>query len=86
MRLANIVGHATATVKHPSLKGWRLLIAQLRNGDGRDDGDPLLVIDNLGAAVGDCVVLSNDGQGARALVGDPRSPVRWFVQGICDPK
>ncbi len=78
MQLATITGHATATVKHPSLAGWKLLIAQ------PDDGEPLLVVDGVGAGagVGSRVLLSNDGKGARELVGDPKSPVRWFVIGI----
>jgi hypothetical protein len=32
----------------------------------------------------DTVILSNDGSGARQLVGDKNSPVRWFVMGLCD--
>jgi ethanolamine utilization protein EutN len=85
MLKARVVGHAVATVKHPSLRGWRLALVQPVAADLRQpDGEPLLVIDHLGAACGAWVVVSNDGQGARELVGDPRSPVRWFVLGICD--
>jgi len=29
-------------------------------------------------------VLNCDGLGARDLIGDPKSPVRWFVAGIQD--
>jgi ethanolamine utilization protein EutN len=86
MRLAQIVGHATATMKYPGLKSWRLLIAQPLDIDGQADGEPMLVLDNLGAGGGDRVLISSDGRGARQLVGDPRSPARWFVQAICDPK
>lgn len=78
MQLATITGHATATVKHASLAGWRLLVAQ------PDDGEPLLAVDGVGAGVGSRVILSNDGKGARELVGDPKSPVRWFVIGLTD--
>ena len=38
--------------------------------------------DSAGAA--DLVIVSNDGAGARALVGNANSPVRWFVMGIPD--
>jgi ethanolamine utilization protein EutN len=84
MQLGSVVGHAVSSVKHASLNGWRLLIVQLLTGDGRPDGEPLLAIDTLGAALGQRVLLSNDGLGARQLVGQKNSPVRWMVLGICD--
>lgn len=85
MLRARVVGHAVATTKHRSLIGWRLLVVQPVAADGvQPDGEPLLVLDHLGAAVGSWVMISNDGQGARELVGDARSPARWFVLGICD--
>ncbi len=84
MQLARIVGHAVTSTYHPSLRGWRLLVAQPLDATHRPDGDPLLVIDHFGASIGSIVILSNDGQGARELVGDNKSPVRWFVLGMKD--
>ena len=84
MQLATIVGHATATVKHAGLTGWKLLVAQPLTLDGKPDGEPQLVIDSLGAGLSDRVVICNDGAGARKLTGQTNSPVRWFVLGICD--
>jgi ethanolamine utilization protein EutN len=71
-------------VKHASLRGWRLLLVQPLTADEKPDGEPLLAIDNLGANQASLVILSNDGAGARVLVGDRQSPVRWMVLGICD--
>ena len=84
MQLARVAGHAVATVKHASLHGWRLLVAQPLDAAGNADGEPLLVIDSQGARQGDVVMISNDGAGARELVGDKNSPVRWFVMGVRD--
>lgn len=84
MQLATIVGQATATVKHGSMAGWKLLIAQPLGSDGRPDGEPQLVIDNLGAGVDATVLICNDGAGTRKLMDSKNSPVRWFVIGICD--
>lgn len=84
MQLAKIVGHATATVKHSSMTGWKLLIAQPLTKDDKADGEPQLIIDNLGAGVGDRVLICNDGAGTRKLMDSKHSPVRWFVMGICD--
>jgi ethanolamine utilization protein EutN len=84
MQIGTVLGHAVSTVKHPTLHGWRLLLVQLWTVDGKEDGEPLLAIDNLGAAVGDRVILSNDGAEARAMVGAKNSPARWLVLGRCD--
>lgn len=84
MQIGRVVGHAVSTVKHPSLHGWRLALVQPLTADGNEDGEPLLAIDNLGSASADLVILSNDGAGARELVGVKNSPVRWMVLGICD--
>ncbi len=84
MQLGRVVGHATATVKHASLKGWRLVVVQALTADGKEDGEPILAIDTLGAGTDNLVILSNDGAGARQLVGIKDSPVRWMVLGMCD--
>ena len=84
MQLGHVVGHAVSSVKHASMHGWRLLLVQFLASDGQPDGEPILAIDNLGPAVGQRVVVSNDGQSARQLVGHKNSPVRWLVLGICD--
>lgn len=84
MQLGRVEGQAVSTVKHPSLQGWRLLVVQPLGVDGTEDGEPLLSIDHLGAGPGSLVIISNDGAGARELVGHKNSPVRWMVLGICD--
>ena len=66
------------------MHGWKLLVVQPLDLEGRSDGDPLMVIDMLGATRGTKVVISNDGRGAREMVGDNNSPVRWMVLGIVD--
>ena len=84
MQIGRVVGQAVATVKHASLVGWRLLLVQPLTPEGNEDGEPLLAIDRLGAGLAQLVILSNDGAGARELVGSKTSPVRWMVLGVCD--
>ena len=46
MQLARIIGTTTATVKHPSLAGARLLVVQPLMADRRSpDGDPQIAVD-----------------------------------------
>ncbi len=84
MQIGRVVGQAVSTVKHPSLRGWRLLVVQPLAAAGGADGEPLLAIDSLGAGRDHRVILSNDGAAARELVGDRTSPARWTILGICD--
>ncbi len=84
MQVGQVVGHAVSSVKHASLIGWRLPVVQLLTTDGKADGEPILAIDPLGAAVGQRVVVSNDGLSARQLVGHANSPARWVILGLND--
>ena len=84
MQIGRVVGQAVATVKHPSMQGWRLLVVQPLTGEGKEDGEPLLAIDNLGARWADLVILSGEGGAVRKMMGHNNAPVRWMVLGICD--
>ncbi len=84
MQLGEVVGHAVSTVKHPTLTSWRLLVIQMLGVADESDGEPILAIDNLGAALGQRVIVCNDGAGTRKMMGAKDSPARWFVLGLCD--
>jgi ethanolamine utilization protein EutN len=82
--LALVKGRATATAKHASLHGQKLLVCQPLEADGTGRADPILAVDQIGAGRGDRVMLSSDGQGVRDLLGDNTTPVRCFTLGIVD--
>jgi ethanolamine utilization protein EutN len=85
MQLGTVVGTATATIKHRSMQGWKLLVVQLLSADGRTpDGEPVLSVDRLGAGRGETVMLSSDGKGTRELLKCETTPVRFSVMGISD--
>jgi ethanolamine utilization protein EutN len=84
MLIGMVEGSIVATTKHPSMEGWKLLIVQPLDENGKPDGDPQLAIDSVGAGRGMKVLITNDGKGARELVGDTTSPVRWSVAGVLD--
>ncbi len=84
MMLARVEGNLTATRKHPSLGGWRLVICQPVGVRGDPEGAPLVAIDGHGAALHQRVIVSTDGAAARAVVKDPMSPVRMMIVGIVD--
>ena len=86
MQLGTVIGHATSTIKHPSLNGWRMLVVQPLGASRDASGDPVVAVDKFGAGAGETVIIDSDGRGAREYVADQHSPVRWFVVGIVDQR
>jgi ethanolamine utilization protein EutN len=77
MFLARIDGTVTSTVKHETLAGLRLLI------DGSASGDPLVLVDTMGARQGSTVMVTTENEPLRKAVGNT-TPVRLLVAGIVD--
>ena len=85
MQMGIVLGTATSTVKHPSLHGQKMLVVQFYGVDGATpDGEPVVAVDQLGAGVGERVMLSSDGKETRTLLASDTTPVRWCVIGIQD--
>lgn len=84
MLLCRVDGNAIATVHHPSLRGWRQLLCQPLDADGRDSGKQILVSDSLGAGLHDIIVVTSDGKSIRERVGTPLTPLRYMSIGIVD--
>ena len=83
MFLARIEGTVVAAMKHPSLDGCRFLVAQRLEADGSAGEEPIVVADWLGAGRGSTVLVSTDGDIARARLGN-NTPARMVVVGIVD--
>ena len=83
MFLARISGTVVAAARHPTLAGCRFLVAQRLEVDGSPAPEPIVVIDWLGAANGSTVMVSTDGDIARARLGNT-TPARMIVAGLVD--
>ena len=83
MFLARIDGAVTSTRKHENLEGCRFLIGQRLEADGRPNGEPLIILDWLGARRHNTVIVSTDGDLARKKLGNT-TPARLAVVGIVD--
>ncbi len=83
MQLGRVVGTVTATIKHSTFQGERMLVVQLEDGGGRPDGEPVLSFDRLGAGRGDVVLVTNDGLALQEQLGRT-TPGRWSVMGLPD--
>ena len=83
MFLARIDGTLTASRKDHRLAGVRFLIGQRLGADGGPVGEPLVVLDRMGAGRGSTVLVSSDGTIARDWLGKG-VPARLVVVGIVD--
>jgi ethanolamine utilization protein EutN len=86
MQLARVIGKVTATIKHPTFNGWRLVILQPLLADGSADGEPQIGIDHLGSAIGSTVIAAADGSAAKEIMKVKDTPARWIVTGLPDPE
>lgn len=83
MFLARIDGTMTSTVKHETLQSCRFLIGQRLDADMQPSGEPIVILDRIGARRGSTVIVSTDGDIARKWLGNT-APARLIVLGIVD--
>ncbi len=83
MFLARIDGTVVSVKKHEALAGCRFLVAQRLEPDGSTSGEPIVVVDWLGAGPGSTVMVTTDGDLARVRLGNT-TPARMSVVGIVD--
>ena len=83
MFLARIDGTLTSTTKHDTLQVCRFLLAQRLQPDESTIGEPLVLLDRLGARRGSKVLVSTDGDLARQWLGNT-APARMTVVGLVD--
>jgi ethanolamine utilization protein EutN len=81
---AKVIGSVTATVKHSSMQGAKMLLIQPQLVNGAADGDPIIAIDGVGAGIGETVMVTSDGRHSRKILQTDATPVRWTIIGIID--
>lgn len=84
MKLARVSGTVVSSVQVPALNGRKLLLCDLLRLDGKPDGSSLIAVDTVGAGVGEVVLLLDEGNSARQVLGMTPAPVRTLVVGVVD--
>ncbi len=84
MILGRVVGRITSTIHHPVVEGQRLLLVDRLDAEGAPAGGTLITMDAVGAGAGEKVLVLDEGNGARQVLGDPGAPIRSIVVGIVD--
>lgn len=87
MLIAKVVANVVSTIKTENLEGRKLFMVQPIDEDGNEFGDELLAGDglNVGAGIGDIVVVIQEGSSARELLGiDKLACPEVVIGGIVD--
>ncbi len=84
MKIGRVAATVVATIQVPALDGRRLLLVDLLDIDGRATGQDVIAVDAVGAGAGETVLVLDEGNGARQVLGAPQAPVRAVVVGIVD--
>lgn len=84
MIYARVTGRITSTIAHRDLTGRKLLVCDKLDAAGRPTGGYVIAIDTVGAGAGETVLILDEGNGARQILGVKDMPVRSVVVGIVD--
>jgi len=84
MILARVAGRLVSTIHHASMEGRKLLVLDKLDDRGEPTGGYLIAVDAAGAGAGETVIVLDEGNGARQILGGNDLPVRSVVVGIVD--
>lgn len=84
MKLARVAGTVVSTIKAPIFENQRLLLCDYVSPSGDATGDYVIAIDTVDAGVGETVLILDEGNGARQIMGVPIAPIRALIVGIVD--
>ncbi len=88
MRIAKVIGTVTLSQLHPSIRGARLKVAiplslEDLTAASEHHAEDLVVYDDLGAGIGDLIMLSEGGEAAQPFYPELK-PIDAYNAGILD--
>jgi microcompartment protein CcmK/EutM len=84
MFLADVIGTVVSPVQHPALDGETLLFLRPVTPTGERTGKTRIGLNRAQAGEGDRVLVLDEGNGGRQILGDPKAPVKTVVVGVVD--
>ncbi len=84
MILGKVTGVVVATIKHPFYVGRRMLMVDRLDEGGNETGAYLVAAAAVDAGVGQTVLVVDEGNSARQVVGDSSAPLRSLIVGVVD--
>jgi ethanolamine utilization protein EutN len=84
VKVGRIVGTVVSTISSPVFEGRRLLLCDLLDASGNPDGSYLICVDTVGSGAGEAVLILDEGNSARQVIGMSPAPIRALVVGVVD--
>ncbi len=84
MIIGQVVGTVVATIKHPSYAGRKLLLVRPLHLANEKPEDDFIAVDVAQAGVGDTVLVCQEGNSTRQVIGVPNAPIRSSIIGVID--
>ncbi len=84
MKLGRVTGTVVSTINSPIFDGRTLLLCDLVDPAGRSAGGYVIAVDTVGAGAGETVLILDEGNSARQVMGLTQGPIRTLVVGIVD--
>ena len=84
MIIGKLIGDIYSTINHPFFNGKKLLVVEKITPEGKPAGDYIIAVDSVGAGVGEQVLVVDEGNSARQIIGSTTAPLRSIIVGIID--
>lgn len=84
MYIGKVIGAVVATVKISHLEGHKLLLVDQLDLQGQETGYYDIAVDVAQAGPGDTVLVIDEGNGARQILGLDPGAIRAVVVGVVD--
>ncbi len=84
MILGKVCGALYSTINHSFYDWRRLLVVDRLDQNEEPTGDYLIAVDAVDAGAGETVLVIDEGNSARQIVGDDLATIRSIIVGVVD--
>ncbi len=84
MMLGQVIGTVVSPVQTPSLNGHKLLLIRPLTPAGKPQGKTRVAVDCAQAGVGDRVLVIDEGNSGRQILGQADAPIKTLVVAVVD--
>jgi len=84
MKIGRVVGNVVATISAPVFDNRKMLLCELLDETRTRVRGYTLAVDTVGAGAGEDVLILDEGNSARQILGEEDAPIRALVVGIVD--
>jgi len=84
MYIGKVIGSVVSTIKISHLEGRKLLLVDQLDLGGKETGTYDIAVDVVQAGPGDTVLVIDEGNGARQILGLDPGAIRAVIVGIVD--